>query len=779
MTNFLSGLRCSQSQCRISINKSSESVRKTCCHNLSLWQQVNERLLLSSVVRLLTVMDHLLDLFMARMAANEFYATDSESGDSEDLDGADLEDDIASNCSVYGSTTSNEGDTHEEYDDLEDEDCGNNNDDSVLDEMNDEHDYAGNDQLMELDVNIDHQLVLPQIPQIDGFLHFGQNYDNEWNAVQNGYVNHEHDYAHDGQRDGVVVEVHPVNSQLPHSGAFASINSMLSSESQSFPAFEDVQLGKDTVQVPPFQLCHYYRPTNSHPKLSSSESAETSLGHGIKRDTGRECSELVEVKRVKNEECPPQAIGAEITVRTEESSISEFLGDKQYPNMNSVSDDILLEIFSKLGVNSLINIAPVCKRWYELSKHKSLWLREDVVCDPYRVHQFLRHVRAAKYLRTVDVSDIHAAHGDVLLTLLNGPKNVRRFSCFCVAHPRVIVELLERYQETLEELNISISDERLSYGEGGTFKDGVKIRPGYLLKLISEMKNLKVIRFTGSMPSIGHHQGRVNPKWYFGELESPELKLQAIAMKIENPREILVQKFIIPFLKSKIPFLKELRLTSDIWKHKDVQEIVRNCDKLEALVRFPIDSLHALENCKQQFFIDFILGSWIDFQKIQRDLIGYKGLSHIHEVSLRFCDQLSIKSDEQIPDTRLETFLPMLAGRLHSCKRVHIYRWDAAPPFVESVHSTCALAKFLFALRRTLEEVHISDAFRGGRHFPQLMKAIRESVPHLKSRGIAVNRLGNRGLLFSVRRKSDSVISNTGPLLLEHGRIEFANHGPN
>ncbi|XP_026275931.1 uncharacterized protein LOC113204821 [Frankliniella occidentalis] len=731
-------------------------------------------------------MDHLLDLFMARMAANEFYATDSESGDSEDIDGVDFEDDIASNCSVYGSTTSNEGDTHEEFDDLDDEDCGNNNDNSILDEMNDEHDYAGNDQEIDMDVNIDHQYEeehnhVQAIPQVDGFLHFEQDYDNEYDpAIQNGYVNHEHDYAHDGQRDGVVVEVHPVNSQLQRTGAFSSINSILSTDSQNFPASEEIQLAKESAQVPPFQSCHYYRPSDSHPQIATAESTESSFsGHGVKRNNGMVCLDPVELKRVKNEECPPQAIGAEITIRTEEIAASEFLNDKQYPNMNSLSDDILLEIFSKLGVNSLINLAPVCKRWYELSKHKSLWLREDVVCDPYRVHQFLRHVRAAKYLRTVDVSDMHAAHGEVLLTLLNGPKNVRRFSCFCVAHPRVIVELLERYQDTLEELNISISDERLSYGEGGTFKDGVKPRPGYLLKLISEMKNLRVIRFTGTMPSIGHHQGRVNPKWYFGELESSELRLQAIAMKIENPREILVQKFIIPFLKSKIPFLKELRLTSDIWKNKDVQEIVRNCDKLEALVRFPIDSLHALENCKQQFFIDFILGSWIDFQKIQRDLIGYKGLSHIHEVSLRFCDQLYIKSDEQIPDTRLETFLPMLAGRLHSCKRVHIYRWDAAPPFVESVHSTCALAKFLFALRRTLEEVHISDAFRGGRHFPQLMKAIRESVPHLKSRGIAVNRLGNRGLLFSVRRKSDSIISNTGPLLLEHGRIEFANHGPN
>ncbi|KAJ1531076.1 hypothetical protein ONE63_005903 [Megalurothrips usitatus] len=444
--------------------------------------------------------------------------------------------------------------------------------------------------------------------------------------------------------------------------------------------------------------------------------------------------------------------------------------------MNSLSDDMLLEIFSKLGINALINVAPVSKRWYELSKHKSLWLREDVIYDHFHQHQFLRHVRAAKYLRTVDVSDMHAAHGEVLLTLLNGPENVRRFSCFCVAHPRVIVELLERYKNTLEELNISISDERLSYGEGGTFKDGVKPRPGYLLKLISEMKSLRVIRFTGTMPSIGHHQGRVNPKWYFGELENPGLQLHAIAMKFENPREILVQKFIIPFLKSKAPFLREIRLTSDIWKNKDIQEVVRHCTKLEALVRFPIDSLHALENCKQQFFIDFILGSWIDFQKIQRDLIGYKGLSHIHEVSLRFCDQLYIKSDEQTPDTRLETFLPLLAGRLHSCKRVHIYRWDAAPPFVGSVHSTSALVKFLYTLRRTLEEVHISDAFRGGRHLPQLMKAIRDSVPHLKSRGIAVNRLGNRGLLFSVKCKVDSIIPNTGPLLLEHGRIEFGSH---
>lgn len=496
---------------------------------------------------------------------------------------------------------------------------------------------------------------------------------------------------------------------------------------------------------------------------------------------------------MRTEECPPD-IGAEIIVRTEGTSITcdepcpgteitvriednSITSDEPCPSINLLPDDMLLEVFGKLNINTLINIAPVCKRWYELSKHKSLWFHEDVVYDHYHMHQFVRLVRAARFLRTVDVSDMHAAHGESLLTLLNGPETVRRFSCFSVAHPRVIVELLERYRDNLEELNISLSDERLSYGDGGTFKDGVKPRPGYLFKLISEMKSLRVVRFTGMMPSIGHHQGRVNPKWYFGELENPELKLQAIAMKFENPREILLQKFVIPFLKSKIPYLKELRLTSDVWNNKEVQEIVRNCDKLEALVRFPIESLHALENCKQQFFIDFILGSWIDFKKIQNDLLGYKALSHIHEVSLRFCDQLySLKFEEQSPDIRLETFLPILAGRLHSCKRVHIYRWDAALPFVESVHSTCALAKFLYSLRRTLEEVHISDAFRGGRHFPQLIKTIRESVPHLKSRGIAVNRLGNRGLLFSVKRKHDSIIHNTGPLLLEHGRIEFGSH---
>lgn len=702
-------------------------------------------------------MDKLLNIFMARMAANKFYQTDSDSDQDEIDDETVCFTDAESNCSLYGSTTSNEGDVQDEFDNLDD-DLERNDSNSKLDESKHEHEGELNDANFEhLEAVNNHNHFEPESPAIE----------------QNGYVNHEHDYAHDDQRDGIIVEVHPIHPPLQHAGVLSSFNNTLSNVVDEYSALSGSNSVAE-IQVPPFKSCYFYRQSDHQPAESESfeKSSEfagcSAVGQGIQKRSNSGQGQI-EVKRMKDEECP-QDIGAEITVKTEDLFVTEQNSVEHYPNINTMSDDILLEIFSKLSVNSLINIAPVCKHWYELSKHKSLWFTEDIALHPNNLNRFLRHVRAAKYLRTVDVSGMYAVHGEALSCLLNGPESVRRFSCFCVAHPRVIVELLERYQNTLEELNISISDERLSYGEGGTFKDGVKPRPGFLLKLISEMKNLRIIRFTGSMPSIGHHQGRVNPKWYFGELENPELKLQAIAMRLENPREILVQKFIIPFLRSKIPFLKELYLTSDILKNKEVQEIVSKCDKLEALVRFPIDCLHALENCKQQFFIDFVLGSWIDFQKIKGLLTNYKGLSHIHEVSLRFCDQLHIKSDEQILDTRLESFLPMLAESLHSCKRVHIYRWEAAPPFVESVHSTCALAKFLYALRRTLEEVHVSDAFKGGKHFPQLMKVIKESVPHLKSRGIAANRLGNKGLLFSVRKKSESVIPNTGTLLLEHGR---------
>ncbi|XP_034251877.1 uncharacterized protein LOC117651712 [Thrips palmi] len=484
---------------------------------------------------------------------------------------------------------------------------------------------------------------------------------------------------------------------------------------------------------------------------------------------------------LENLEVFPEERGAEITEESDEVDVMEQ-NSSECPIL-MLPNEILLTIFSKLSDNTLINIAPVCKHWCELSKHKSLWPNKNIYYDykPDRdsYARFLRAFKAIKYFQMLDVHSMPSEESEPLLSLLsNGPVSVKHFYCFCLAHPRVIVEFLERFKDTLEELIITISDERLSYGEGGTFKDGVKPRPGFMLKLISEMRNLRIIRFTGTLSYIARHQGAVNPKWYFGELENQELKLEAIAMNLKAPKrafknfEVLVHKLIIPFLRSKTPFLEELHLTPGIWIFPEVQNLLKDCGKLQAIVGFPMSCLHALETFKQQIFIDFIVAPWYDYEKIKGMLPNVEGLSHILDVSLCFCDQFC---PYNVPEHRrliLQTFLPMLAERLPSCKRVHIFRTGSSRsgrsigigPFNESLHTTCALSRFLHALRGTLEEVHVTDVYHGGKNLPHLMKVVKETVPHLKCRGNALNRLGNMGCLFSIHTKSESVIPYTKKL---------------